>query len=74
MATNPLGKGTVSLQVVLTKGERDILGRAALDEDQSVSDFARRRIIDGMRIFNPRAAAEMDEFRRKHKEQLLLNL
>jgi hypothetical protein len=74
MATNAIGKGTVNVQVVLTKGERGILGRLALEEDQSVSDFARRRIVDGMRMFNPKAAEKMEELRRKHKEQLLLNL
>jgi len=74
MATKPVARNIVSVQVVLTVGERDILGRLALDEDQSVSDFARRRIVDGMRMFNPKAAEKMDELRRKHKEQLLLNL
>jgi hypothetical protein len=74
MATNPVGRGTVTVGVNFLKSERAILGRLALAEDRSLGDFVRRQVISGLRSTYPAAAAEMESARKKHNEQMLLIL
>ncbi len=73
MAANPVGKGTVNVTVNLLAQERLILGRLALSDDRSLGEFIRRMVVTGLRTVNPQSASDMEEARRKHYEQILLN-
>jgi hypothetical protein len=73
-STNPIGKGTQNVTVNLLDEEKRILGRLALADDRSLSEFMRRLMLTGLRTLNPEMAARMDEVRRKHYDQMLLEL
>jgi hypothetical protein len=74
MATNAVGKGTANVGVNLLLKEKSILGRLALAEDRSLSDFIRRQTIAGLRVMYPAEAQAMEDARKKHNEQMLLSL
>lgn len=68
------GSDTNNVCIALLRSEQLILGKLAMAEDRSLSDFIRRTLIVGLRTANPKAANEMEEVRQVYKEQMLLNL
>jgi len=74
MATNAIGSGTVNVSVNLLKSEKNILGKLALADDRSLSDFMRRMVVVGLRSYSPASASGMEEARRLHNEQMLLKI
>jgi hypothetical protein len=69
--TNPQGKGTTNVAVNLLDEERAILVRLAVVDDRSLGDVIRRLAVAGLKANNPDAADQLEQLRRKHRQQTL---
>lgn len=67
MATNALGRGTVTLSINITEAERRIWGRLACERDMSTGALLKRAALAGMRQDSPATAEEIQAARERHR-------
>lgn len=73
--TNAIGTGTVNIAINVPRGERDLLGRAALLSGcRSVGDYIRRAVLKGIELDCPATAQQLRQIRRQYYGAALLGV
>lgn len=70
--THPIPPDSVNISINVSRAERNLLGKAACQHDESIGSLVRRVMLRGLRSEEPQTAEQIQNIRRARRARVLL--